>query len=159
MHVSSRDGWVWYKTDDRGIAVRYLEEKRFFSPPKRPYWLLISASLLYGGCHTIYSLGCISRIGVHRKLIEAKAFPLLAWTGPYGFRRLMLPDFLDNRQMKVARLAAVLTGCLYPPGHIAGTQFCYTLSQSLDRMWPEGLSQWKIQITSKENRNRGLSGL
>ena len=28
------------------------------------------------------------------------------------------PKFLDNRHMKVARLSAVRTGCLYPPGDI-----------------------------------------
>jgi len=57
-------------------------DNTFLSPPKRPHWLLISASLLYDGCHTIYSLGCISRIGVRRNLQEVKAIPLLAWTGP-----------------------------------------------------------------------------
>jgi hypothetical protein len=35
-------------------------------------------------------------------------------TGPEGSRRLRLPDFKDNRHMKVARLSAIRTGRLYP---------------------------------------------
>jgi hypothetical protein len=29
---------------------------------------------------------------------KAKAIPLQAWTGPEGFRRLRLPEFIENRQ-------------------------------------------------------------
>jgi len=39
---------------------------------------------------------------------------LQAWTGPEGSRRLRLPEFLDNRHMKVVRLSALRTGRLYP---------------------------------------------
>jgi hypothetical protein len=46
---------------------------------------------------------------------KGKAIPLQALTGPEGSRRLRLPDFKDNRHMKVARLAALRTGRLYPP--------------------------------------------
>jgi hypothetical protein len=41
-----------------------------------------------------------------------KAVPLQAWTGA---RRLRLPEFLDNRHMKVASLLALHAGRLYPP--------------------------------------------
>ena len=34
------------------------------------------------------------------------------------------PIFQDNRRMKVVRLSALRTGCLYPPGNIPGTHFC-----------------------------------
>jgi hypothetical protein len=40
---------------------------------------------------------------------------------------LEAPRFLDNRHMKVVRLSALYTGCLYPPGNIPGTHFCYRL--------------------------------
>jgi hypothetical protein len=39
------------------------------------------------------------------------------------------PEFLDNRHMKVVRLSALRTGCLYPSGKMPGTHFCYRLSR------------------------------
>jgi hypothetical protein len=33
---------------------------------------------------------------------------------PLGFREAEAPEFLDNRQRKVVRLSALLTGRLYP---------------------------------------------
>jgi hypothetical protein len=46
--------------------------------------------------------------------VKGKAFSLQVWTGPWGFRRLRLLEFLDNRHMKVIRLSALRTGRLYP---------------------------------------------
>jgi hypothetical protein len=46
---------------------------------------------------------------------------------PDGSRRLS-PRFQDKRYMKVARLSALYTGRLYPPGNIPGTHVCYRLS-------------------------------
>jgi hypothetical protein len=34
---------------------------------------------------------------------SSKAIPVQAWTDPEGFRMLRLPEFLDNRHMKVVR--------------------------------------------------------
>jgi hypothetical protein len=47
-------------------------------------------------------------------LVKGKVIPLEALTGPEGSRSLRLPDFKDNRHMKVVRLLAVSTGRLYP---------------------------------------------
>jgi hypothetical protein len=58
--------------------------------------------------------------------------------------RLRLPEFLDNRHMKVTRLSALCTGCLCPPGKISGTHFCLRLSQ------PQGPST-AGRIKSMEN--------
>jgi len=45
---------------------------------------------------------------------------LRAWTGSYVSWRLRLPEFQDNRHMKVVRLSALRTGrfTLPPPGDI-----------------------------------------
>ena len=48
-----------------------------------------------------------------------KAIPIQAWAGPYSSRRLRLPEFLDNRHMKVA------TSSAHHPGNTPGTHFCY----------------------------------
>ena len=39
------------------------------------------------------------------------------------------PEFLDNRHMKVTRIAALRTGCLYPPEDNPGTNFFQRLSR------------------------------
>jgi len=45
-------------------------------------------------------------------------------TGREGSRVLRLPDFKDNRHMKLVRLLAIRTGCLYRPGNAPGTHVC-----------------------------------
>jgi hypothetical protein len=40
---------------------------------------------------------------------------------PLGVQEDEAPRFQDNRRMRVARLSAVGTGRLYPPGNIPGT--------------------------------------
>jgi hypothetical protein len=52
----------------------------------------------------------------------------LVWIGPEGCRRLRLPEFLDNRYMKVAKLSAVGTGRPYSQGDTPGNHFCKKLS-------------------------------
>jgi hypothetical protein len=47
-----------------------------------------------------------------------------------GFQEVASPRFQDNRHMKVARLSALRTGRLYPPGNIPRAHFCSRLSQS-----------------------------
>jgi hypothetical protein len=49
-----------------------------------------------------------------KKLGKCKAIPLQAWTDPWGFREVEVPRFQDNQHMKVVRLSALLTDCLYP---------------------------------------------
>jgi hypothetical protein len=60
------------------------------------------------------------RVWVLQTLFKAlnlwgEAVPLLAWTSPWGFRSLRLPEFLDNQHMNVFRLLTLRTGCLYSP--------------------------------------------
>ena len=60
---------------------------------------------------------------------KRKVNPLPSWTGPQGFRNLRIPEILDNRHMKMARLSALFSDCLYPQGKISGTHFCQRLSR------------------------------
>jgi hypothetical protein len=52
-----------------------------------------------------------------------------AKTGPDGSRRLRLPEFLNNRHMKVVRSSAPRTGRLYPSEDILGTHFSLKYNQ------------------------------
>jgi len=60
-------------------------------------FLSLLSPLPYAACqrHEIYYIG--------------KAFCVQTWTGPEGSRRLRLPEFIDNRHMKVARLSTLRT--------------------------------------------------
>ena len=55
---------------------------------------------------------------------RGKAIPVHAWTAPLGSRNLRVPEFLDNRQMKVLCLSALCTDCLYTQGDTPGNHFC-----------------------------------
>jgi hypothetical protein len=72
--------------------------------------------------------------------------PVTGLDRPLGFQEVEAPRFLDNRHMKVVRLSALHTGCLYPPGNIPGTHFCWRLSQ------PQGRSAAR-RIMSMKNSN------
>jgi hypothetical protein len=47
-----------------------------------------------------------------------------------GSQEVDSPRFQDSRLMKVVRVSALRTGCLYPLGNIPGTHFCWRLSRS-----------------------------
>jgi hypothetical protein len=48
--------------------------------------------------------------------------PIAGLDRPLGFQEVEAPRFLDNLHMKVARLPALRTGRIYPPGNIPGTE-------------------------------------
>jgi hypothetical protein len=50
-----------------------------------------------------------------------KIHPITGLDKPLCSRRLRLPEFLNNRHMKVVRLSALGTGHLYPLGDVCGT--------------------------------------
>jgi len=47
-------------------------------------------------------------------LVKAEAIPIQAWAGPKVSGNLRLPEFLDSRHMKEARLSVLHTGHPYP---------------------------------------------
>ena len=59
-----------------------------------------------------------------KKMVKCKGTSTQACPGPEGFRRLRLPEFQDNRHIKVVRFSDLRTGRLYTPGNMADTHFC-----------------------------------
>ena len=55
---------------------------------------------------------------------KGKAIPDQVYYRPIGFQEVEAPRFLDNGQMKVVWLSALITGHLYPRGSVPGTHFC-----------------------------------
>jgi len=61
----------------------------------------------------------------YKKLVmNVKSNLITGLERPWGFQEAEAPRFQDNRRMKMVRLSALFTGCLYPPGNIPGTHFC-----------------------------------
>ena len=85
---------------------------------------------------------------------KGKAIPLQTCIGPSRCRRLRLPEFLDNRYMKVARLSALRTGRLYPPGVVPGTNFCWRLSRPQGHSAAGRIMSVKSPSDPIENRKR-----
>ena len=70
------------------------------------------------------SSGCRWKNGLQIYRVKLKAIPLQVWSGHKGCRTMRLPDFKDNRHMKVASLSDLNPGRLFLPGDIPGTHFC-----------------------------------
>jgi hypothetical protein len=77
---------------------------------------------------------------------KGKAVPAQAWKGPKGSRWSRLPEFIDNRNMKVVRLSLLRSGRLYPSRKIPGAHFSKRLSR------PQGHSATG-RIMSMEDSN------
>jgi hypothetical protein len=63
--------------------------------------------------------------------------------GPDGSRRWRLPEFLNNRHIKVVRLSALRTGRLYPSGDILGTYFFLKYNQQ-DATFSQSIYFYKL---------------
>ena len=53
-------------------------------------------------------------VSLSRIAAESKSNPITGLDRPLGFQEVEAPRFIDNRHMKVVRLAALRTGRLYP---------------------------------------------
>ena len=75
--------------------------------------------------------------------------PLLqVWTRPQDSRKLRLPEFLDNRHMKLVKLKAQSTGRLYPQEIFMVIISVRSSADPIAKVRPEGLRQRNIPITS-----------
>jgi len=54
---------------------------------------------------------------------KAKAVPLQAWSGPDGFRKLWVPDFMTTAQ-NGGKVVSLTHQPPLPPGNTPGTHFC-----------------------------------
>jgi hypothetical protein len=87
--------------------------------------ILTHAMKAMGGDPLIGWKGAVSFEGRRlypREGTSSKSNPITGLDRPIGFQEVKAPRFQDNRHMKVVRLSAVLTGRLYSPGNIPGTQ-------------------------------------
>ena len=57
-------------------------------------------------------------------ILPSMKLSLYSLIGRKGCRRLRLPGFSDSRHMKMAKLSALHTGCLFISGRISGGHFC-----------------------------------
>jgi hypothetical protein len=70
------------------------------------------------------TLCCTSLLSAKLKQTHYRPGQALRVPGCWGSQILK-----DDRHMKVVRLSAICTGCLYPPGNTPGTHVCQRLSQ------------------------------
>jgi len=54
---------------------------------------------------------------------KGKAFPLQAWSGPEGSRKLRFPDFMTTAQ-DGGKVVSLTHRPPLPPGNTPGTHFC-----------------------------------
>ena len=60
---------------------------------------------------------------MHCKPVKDKAFPLQAWSGPEGSKKLKFPDFMTTAQDGGKVVSHTHRPSLLP-GNIPGTHFC-----------------------------------
>jgi hypothetical protein len=77
------------------------------------------------------------------------------WDWPWGFKEVEAPRFHDNWHMKVVRLSALSTSCLYPTGNIPGLTFVRGWVNPRAIVQLEGLSM-KNSYDTIRNRTRDL---
>jgi hypothetical protein len=65
-------------------------------------------------------------------LWSPNAYACTGLDGPCGIQQVQVPRFHHEWHIKVVRLTALCTGCLYPQGNVPGTHSC----------WGHTVAQW-----------------
>ena len=80
-------------------------------------------------------------------LLKLKVIPLQPWTDPASSKSLRLPEFPDNRLMKMVSLSALRTGHLYAPEIPVVLISVRSWFDPKVIVRPEALCQWKFPVT------------
>ena len=102
---------------------------------------------------------CVSEwiVRFHRQInrrLKGKGIPVQAWTGTKGSRRSRLPEGLDNRHMKVAKLSALRTGLFFPPRRDPSYSFFKRLIRPQGHSVAGRITSMKNPNDTIENRTR-----
>jgi hypothetical protein len=86
---------------------------------------------------------------------KGKAFPLQAWSGPEGSRKLRFPDYMTTAQ-DGGKAVSLTHRPPLPPVNAPGTQFCQRLSRPQSHRAIERIMSMKISNDIIWNRTRYL---
>jgi hypothetical protein len=89
----------------------------------------------FSHCTNYFDAGCVYWWSEINKLSS----PFTGLDRPWALQEVEVSRFTDNQ---LVRLSVTSNGHLYPP---------WLISDPRAIVWPEGLSQWKISVTSKIN--------
>ena len=87
-------------------------------------------------------------------VLQQKAIPVQAWTGPEGSRRLRLPDFKTIVTWRWLSLSSLHTSCLYPQKVFLVLISVRGWVDPGAIVWLVGLCQWKIPMTPLVSYNK-----
>ena len=90
-----------------------------------------------------------------RGIVQVKAVPLQAWSGPEGSRKLRFPDFMTTAQ-DGGKVVSLMHRPFLPPGNTPGTHFCSRLSRTQGHSATGRIMSLKDSNDTIGNRNRDL---